>query len=64
MKKQKAFDCLEMKREIQRKLEEEFAGVSEDEMRRILRERIDRNPILGPFLKKVKVHGGEVQTKK
>jgi hypothetical protein len=54
MKKNKTFDCVQMKWDIQRKLREEFAGVPEAEKERILAERIHNNPILGPFLQRVK----------
>ena len=52
--KNKTFDCVQMKWDIQRKEAEEFAGVSEEEKRRILDERIANNPILGPFLRRLR----------
>jgi len=51
--KKKTFDCVEMKWDIQRKLREEFAGISEAEKRRILVDRIKSDAILGPFIKRV-----------
>jgi hypothetical protein len=51
--KQKTFDCVRMKWEIQQKQREAFAGVSDDDRRRILAERAATDPILGPFLKRV-----------
>lgn len=54
MKKQKKFDCVQMKWNIQLKIKKEFAGFSDDEANRIQMERITKNPILGPFLKKVR----------
>ena len=53
MKKHKKFDCVQMKWDIQQKIEKEFVGISDDEANRIQMERIAKNPILGPFLKKV-----------
>jgi len=55
MKKPKKFDCVQMKWDIQKKLAEEFAGVPEWEARKIMNERVAADPILGPFLKNVKV---------
>ena len=52
--KKKAFDCVQMKWDIQQKEAAEFAGVSEEEKRRILDQRIANNPILGPFLRRVR----------
>ena len=46
----KAFDCVQMKWDIQRKQREEFAGVSEAERRRIQMQRLAADPILGEFL--------------
>jgi len=50
MRKKKAFDCVQMKWDIQRKQREEFAGVSEAERRRIQMQRLAADPILGEFL--------------
>ena len=54
MKKHKKFDCVQMKWDIQQKIEKDFVGISDDEANRIQMERIAKNPILGPFLKKVR----------
>jgi hypothetical protein len=54
MKKQKKFDCVQMKWNIQQKIKKEFAGISDDVANRIQMERITKNSILGPFLKKVR----------
>ncbi len=54
MKKQKSFDCVQMKWDIQRKLEHELAGTSELEKRRIQMDRVEKNPVLSPFLKRVR----------
>jgi hypothetical protein len=47
----KAFDCVEMKWEIQRRLETELAGLSEEEAARRAWERIAADPVLGPFVR-------------
>ena len=39
--------------DIQRQILDEFAGVPAEEARRIQREQIESDPILGPFVKKV-----------
>lgn len=55
MKKHKKFDCVQMKWDIQQKIEKEFVGISDDEANRMQMERVAKNPILGPFLKKVRL---------
>jgi hypothetical protein len=55
MKKQEeAFDCVKMKWEIQEKIAKEFKGMPQEKARKIQDERVAKNPILGPFLKKVR----------
>ncbi len=49
----KDFDCVEMKWEIQRKLEEKYKGVPEEDARRLQWKQALADPILGPFLSKV-----------
>ncbi len=51
--KNKRFDCVRMKWDIQRKQREELAGMSEADQRRIQAERIQADPILGPFIQRV-----------
>ena len=41
MKKQKTFDCVEMKNAIQRKLREERSGMTDKQQREALREKLD-----------------------
>ena len=53
MKPKKTFDCVDMKWNIQHEIAREFSGISDEEAYTIQRERIARNPILGPFLSKV-----------
>ncbi len=57
----KTFDCVEMKWEIQRKHREELGSLPDQERRRILSERVQADPILGPFLRQVRDshQGGE-----
>lgn len=49
----KRFDCVEMKWAIQRRLAEEMAGRTPDEVARLTWERVAADPILGPFLRAV-----------
>lgn len=60
MKKDKKFDCVQMKWDIQRKIEEKFRGVSDKDANKIQMAGIKKNPILGPFLKKVRLLKKEV----
>ncbi|MCH8010514.1 MAG: hypothetical protein IIA61_00960 [Candidatus Marinimicrobia bacterium] len=53
MKKFKEFDCVKMKWDIQRQIDNEFAGIPDEESNRIQKKRIAQNPILSTFLKKV-----------
>jgi len=53
MRKDKRFDCVQMKWDIQQKIAKEFAGFPDEKLNRVQMERINRNPILGPFLNKV-----------
>jgi hypothetical protein len=52
--KKKAFDCVQMKWDIQRKHREEFAGMPEEKQREILAERIEADPILARFLRRAR----------
>ena len=54
MRKDKVFDCVEMKWEIQRKIREKYAGLSEEKARQMQWEGVLADPILGPFLTKVR----------
>jgi hypothetical protein len=62
VKKDKKFDCVQMKHDIQRRIRKEYAGLSEQEAHRIQMERVMQNPILGPFYKKAR--SGERSSKK
>ncbi len=48
--KNKRFDCVQMKWDIQRRLEEEMPGVPEAEKRRLQMERVAKDPLLGRFV--------------
>ena len=54
MKRDKDFDCVEMKWQIQRKIEEKYRGVPEDEARDLQWEAALKDPILGPFLSRLR----------
>jgi len=54
VKKNKKFDCVRMKWDIQQKIQKEYAGLSDQEAHRIQMEKVMQNPILGPFLKRVR----------
>jgi len=43
-----------MKHDIQKQIQKEYAGLSEQEAHRIQMEKVLQNPILGPFYKKVR----------
>jgi hypothetical protein len=44
-------DCVRMKREIQEKLADEFKGMSNEEIRREHRRRIEEHPLFGTLSK-------------
>jgi hypothetical protein len=54
MRKTKKFDCVRMKWDIQQQIQKEYAGLSDQEAHRIQMEKVMQNPILGPFLKRVR----------
>lgn len=54
MSEPKAFDCVQMKREIQDKIRLQNAGLSQQEALRRQREAVQADPILGPFLARVR----------
>jgi len=57
MKPGKAFDCIEMKTEIQERLLREVAELGEEEAGKRRAERLDRDPILGGFLRTKMANG-------
>ena len=54
MKRNKQFDCVQMNWDIQQKISEEFAGMSDQEAHDSQMAQVMRNPSLGPFCKKVR----------
>lgn len=52
--KKKKFDCVQMKHELQARILREFKGLSPEEQRRRTLERINADPLLGPFWRKAK----------
>jgi len=54
MKPIKGFDCVQMKWDIQQKLMEEEREFGKEEARRRQDERVRNDPILGPFLKRMR----------
>jgi hypothetical protein len=53
MIKQKQFDCVKMKWEIQQQIEKEFSKLPEKEAHKVQMEKVLKNDILGAFMKKV-----------
>ena len=53
MKKSKKFDCVQMKWEIQQRILSERRNLEPAEARRLEREQIDEDSVLGPFLQKI-----------
>jgi len=51
--KNKAFDCVEMKWEIQQQMRKEFEGVPDAEAREIQLRQVAEDRILGPFFKRL-----------
>jgi hypothetical protein len=49
--KNKKFDCVQMKWEIQQQILKEFAGVPDAQARQIQMRRVMEDPILGPLYK-------------
>ena len=54
MNKQKEFDCVEMKRQAQEKVRQKYAGIPDEEAHRRQREAVLDDPILGPFLTRLR----------
>jgi len=54
----KEFDCVDMKRQVQERIREKYAGIPEREALRLQREAALADPVLGPFLARVKSRGG------
>jgi len=50
----RVFDCVQMKWAIHERLQKEFADLTPEQRRRALQERVEQDPILGPFLRNVR----------
>ena len=60
----KKFDCVEMKYEIQRKLQAECAGLSLAEQKKKMKHEILLDPILGPMYRRLRAkHDGDAVLK-
>ena len=55
IKRQKAFDCVEMKWEIQQEIAREFKGYSDKKMHDKQKERVVQNPVFGEFVSRLRV---------
>ncbi len=53
MMKNKKFDCVRMKRDIQQQILKEFEGLSDGQKHKIQMSKVMQNSLLGPFCKKV-----------
>lgn len=54
MSKEKKFDCVQMKWDIQSQMLREFSGMSDEEAHKIQMAEVMQNPVLGPFCKRVR----------
>ena len=54
MRKPKKFDCVKMKHDIQAKLMREDEGLSDEEIDKRRRQKIESNPILGPLYRRMR----------
>jgi len=52
--KNKKFDCVQMKWDIQKQIAKEYSHVSDEEAHKNQMAKVMQNPTLGPFLKKVR----------
>ena len=55
MMKNKKFDCVKMKWQIQQKLQKEYAGTNDDQAHKSQMEKVRQNPVLRDFVEKIKV---------
>jgi hypothetical protein len=51
--KNKQFDCVKMKWDIQKQIRKEFEGVPEAEARQVQMRQVEKDPILGPLYKRL-----------
>jgi len=57
VKKNKKFDCVKMKWDIQQQISKEFASVSDEEAHKIQMAEVIQDPILGTFCKNLRSAG-------
>jgi len=55
MMRNKKFDCVQMKWDIQQQLLKEFSGLSDEEAHKIQMSQVMQNSVLGPFCKKLRL---------
>jgi hypothetical protein len=60
MKRKKAFDCVRMKWEIQKRIRKQYEGLSPDAARAAKRETLESDPVLGAYLKRVREIGSPI----
>jgi len=53
MQKNKQFDCVKMKWDIQKQIRKEFEGIPEAEARRLQMRQVEQDPILGPLYQRL-----------
>lgn len=58
MRTAKEFDCVDMKRQVQERIRLKYADIPEREALRLQREAALADPVLGPFLAKVRSRSG------
>ena len=54
MIKNKKFDCVKMKWQIQKQLQKDYAGASDGQAHKSQMDDVSRNPVLGQFTQKIK----------
>ena len=52
--KNKQFDCVKMKWDIQKKLLAEYSELTDVQAHQKQLEKVEKNPLLGPFLKQLR----------
>ncbi|MCK5269227.1 MAG: hypothetical protein KAJ46_00525 [Sedimentisphaerales bacterium] len=55
MMKDKKFDCVKMKWDIQQKIAKEFSDVPDEQAHKMQMQNVMQNSILGPFCEKVRL---------
>ncbi len=60
-KKSKKFDCVKMKWDIQKQIQEEFSGVPDARAREIQIQQVMKDRILGPFCRELMEQKGSIK---